>query len=159
MSFSDVLLFQTNDGGDINIENGTVKLTAGLETAVYLSLFGGNEDDNGIGNNLAQWWGNIGESTLNRYRSQLQNTLESIPLISANLNRIKDAVNNDLSWLIETDIAASISVELFIQNVKNLKITIEIEVISTEFLSTSKIITDLKGDNTKIIILTWRPAA
>ncbi len=159
MSFGDVLLFQTNDGGDINIENGKIKFTVGLETAVYLSLFGGNEDDNGIGNNLAQWWGNIGEPTLNRYRSQLQNILRSIPLISGNLNRIKDAANNDLSWLIETGIAASISIELFIQNVNTLKITIDIEVISTEFLSTSKFITDLKDDNNKTIILTWRPAA
>ena len=96
---------------------------------------------------------------MNRYRSQLQNILRSIPLISGNLTRIKDAISNDLSWLIETGIVASISIELFIQDVNELEITIDIEVISTEFLNTSKIITDLKDDNTKTIILTWRPAA
>ena len=43
----DVLLFQTVDDGEINIENGVVEMSGGLETAAYLSLYGGNEDDDG----------------------------------------------------------------------------------------------------------------
>lgn len=159
MSFSDVLLFQTNDDGDINIVNGTVETTAGLETAVYLSLFGGNEDDNGIGDNLDQWWGNIDVSALNRYRSQTQNILKSIPLISGNLTRIQDAINNDLAWLIETGIASAIIAELFIEDVNRLKITIDIRVVNIEFLNTSKFVKEIQNNNTRTIILTWRPAA
>lgn len=159
MSFNDILLFQTNDGGDINIVNGIVETTFGLETAVYLSLFGGNENDNGIGNNLAQWWGNIDKPLLNHYRSQTQHTLESIPLISGNLTRIRDAINNDLAWLIETGVASSIAAETFIEEVNRLKITIEIDVVSIEFLNTSKFIEKTQDDNTKTIILIWRPAA
>ena len=45
----DVKLIQTNDDGDINIINGVTEMSGGLETTVYLALFGGNEDDNGIG--------------------------------------------------------------------------------------------------------------
>ena len=159
MSFSDILLFQTNDGGDINIVNGKVETTVGLETAVYLSLFGGNEDDNGIGDNLAQWWGNIDAPALNRYRSQTQNILKSLPLISGNLTRIRDAINNDLAWLIETGIASAIVAELFIEDVNRLKITIDIQVVSTEFLNTSKFVKEIQNKNTRTIILTWRPAA
>lgn len=159
MIISDILLFQTNDGGDINIDNGRVKTTAGLETAVYLSLFGGNDDDSGIGNNLTQWWGNVNEPILQTYRSQTQFILKSIPLISGNLARIRDAVNNDLSWLVETEIASSIMVELFIEAVNKLRIEIKIEVKSVEFSDTNAFINelDLKRDKRKTITLIWRP--
>lgn len=159
MIVNDILLFQTNDGGDIIIENGRVKTTAGLETAVYLSLFGGNDNDSGIGNNLSQWWGNINEPVLDRYRSQTQFTLKSIPLISGNLARIRDAVSNDLSWLVETEIASSLMVELFIEDVNKLRIEIEIEVKSIEFSDTNAFINelDLMRGRRKRIILIWRP--
>lgn len=159
MIVSDILLFQTNDGGDINIENGRVKTTAGLETAVYLSLFGGNDNDNGIGNNLKQWWGNINRPELDRYRSQTQFILKSLPLISGNLARIQDAVNNDLSWLVETKIVLSVSVSLFIEAVNKLRIEIEIEVNSVEFSDTNIFINELAlmRDNRKTITLIWRP--
>ena len=41
----DVLYTATPDGGDIKIENGLVKDCRNFDTATYLSLFGGNEND------------------------------------------------------------------------------------------------------------------
>lgn len=109
--FADVLMFHTADGGEIEILNGVVTMSAGLETAAYLSLFGGNEQDSGLaGDDRKQWWGNLGETEQDRqYRSRTQNLLRSIPAIPANLLRIEDAANADLAWLLE-DVADSIEV-------------------------------------------------
>ncbi|GAG06443.1 unnamed protein product, partial [marine sediment metagenome] len=59
----DILLLSTKDGGDINIESGLIEMTAGFETAVYLSLFGGNiEDDGTEATKSKTWWGNLLET-------------------------------------------------------------------------------------------------
>ena len=58
----DVSLFQTNDDGNIEVEGGIVTMGGGLETSAYLSLFGGNEDDDNRTDNPANWWGNIDET-------------------------------------------------------------------------------------------------
>lgn len=96
---TDVLLFQTLDDGDISIDGGIVQLTDGLETAVYLSLFGGNEADDGLPTNPHGWWGNEGEPVAQRMVSRLQNLMDSIPATSANLKRLNDAATQDLAWL------------------------------------------------------------
>ena len=41
----DPLLFQTDDGGEINFDENGVETTDGLETAAYLSILGGNGED------------------------------------------------------------------------------------------------------------------
>ena len=43
----DVLLYHTPDGGEIEMVNGLVTMSGGLETMAYLCLFGGNEEDDG----------------------------------------------------------------------------------------------------------------
>lgn len=97
---TDVLLFQTNDNGEIEIEGGQVTMTDSLETAVYLSLFGGNIEDDGSQDNPLTWWGNLVENEpANRYRSETQYLLGTVPAVSANLKRIEDAATRDLQWL------------------------------------------------------------
>lgn len=100
----DVQLDQTNDGGEITIANGLTTMSDGLENAVYLSLFGGNQDDSGIqGDDSKQWWGNLLENeTSKQYRSQTQNLLRSLPINTANLQRIEDAAYADLAWMLES---------------------------------------------------------
>jgi phage gp46-like protein len=108
---TDVLLFQTLDDGDTLINGGQVQLTDGLETAVYLSLFGGNEADDGLPDNPYGWWGNEGEDVDKRMVSRLQNLMDSLPASSANLKRLNDAARADLSWLTSRytlDVSASI---------------------------------------------------
>lgn len=106
---TDVLLQQTPDGGDIIVENGRFSLTSGIETAVYLSLFGGNEDDSGAeGDDPIQWWGNLTETDPARvYRSETQHLLRSIPAITANLRRIEAAVGRDLAWMAVTVVSGA----------------------------------------------------
>lgn len=97
---SDVLLFQTPDDGDVLVDGGVMTLTDGLETAVYLSLFGGNWQDDGSADNSLQWWGNADVTDPQHVqRSRTQYVLQSMPLTSGNLKRAEDAALADLAWM------------------------------------------------------------
>ena len=100
----DVLLFQTVEGGEVRCENGQMTLTGGLETAAYLSLFGGNVEDSGLAADVAkQWWANWSEPDRAAiYRSELQFLLATLPLIPANLQRFEEAATADLQWLTQS---------------------------------------------------------
>jgi len=109
---TDVLLRQTNDGGNITIQGGLVLLSEGLETAAYLSLFGGNEDDPAEADTVLQWWGNLLDAEPERaYRSETQYLVRSLPAIPANLRRIEQAAARDLKWFVDTGVALSVTVE------------------------------------------------
>ncbi|MCP4209815.1 MAG: hypothetical protein GY767_22630 [Shimia sp.] len=95
----DVVLFQTDDGGEITITGGVVTMDGGLRTAAYLSLFGGNG-----------WWGNTTEvEPEKRYECETEALLKSLPLTSGNLIRVEDAVARDLAWLSQS-VAVSASI-------------------------------------------------
>lgn len=110
----DVFLSQTNDGGEIIVEGGLTKLHSGFETAFYLSLFGGNEDDDGSENSVNQWWGNLTEVESFKYRSRTQHALDTIPPSSGNLLKIEAAVRTDLQWFIDEAVANSVTVNVSI---------------------------------------------
>ena len=46
------------DGGSLHFVDGEPIRSGGLQAAVYISLFGGNELDDGAANSKLQWWGN-----------------------------------------------------------------------------------------------------
>jgi phage gp46-like protein len=124
----DVKLFQTDNDGEINVRDGLVQMGGGLETAAYLSLFGGNEDDDGLAENTKTWWGNLDEiDPARQYRSETQNLLRAIPATSGNLRRIEDAAGRDLAWFITERVASSISVSASIPGVNRIKLTVDIE--------------------------------
>jgi phage gp46-like protein len=109
---TDVLLRQSNDGGDVTIQAGLLLLAEGLETAAYLSLFGGNEDDPAEADATLQWWGNLLDPEPERaYRSETQFLVRSLPAIPANLRRIEQAAARDLKWMSDTGLAQSVTVE------------------------------------------------
>lgn len=130
----DVVLFQSLDDGDIEVENGQVTMDGGLRTAGYLSLFGGNEQDDGISetSSLAYWGNSIGDDPNERQVSRTQYLLRSIPATSANLLRIQDASETDLEWLIEVGTASSISVIASIPALNRVKLVVTIEAIGEE---------------------------
>jgi phage gp46-like protein len=130
MQQGDVLLFQTDDEGDINVVDGLVEMSGGLETAAYLSLFGGNEDDTGIdGNdNPLTYWGNLDETDpAFQYRSETQNLLQGIPATTGNLQRIEDAAKRDLAWFIEKKVASTVDVVASIPGLNRIKIVVNID--------------------------------
>ncbi|ARB06260.1 hypothetical protein SppYZU01_23 [Shewanella phage SppYZU01] len=124
----DVKLFQTDDEGDITVRDGVVEMGGGLETAAYLSLFGGNEDDDGLADNPKTWWGNIEEvDPARQYKSETQYLLKAIPATSGNLRRIEDAAARDLAWFIAERVASSVTVSASIPGVNRIKLTVDIE--------------------------------
>jgi phage gp46-like protein len=117
----DVFLFQTNDNGDINIENGIIEMTGGLETTMYLSLFGGNFDEN------SEWWGNLTENNdVNKLISRTQSFIENMPLTTQNIERLKEVILIDLDWLKSENIANEINVNVFIVDINRIDIIINI---------------------------------
>jgi phage gp46-like protein len=124
----DVKLFQTNDDGDISIVDGITEMSGGLETAAYLSLFGGNEDDDGRPDNPHNYWGNIDEiDPAMEYHSETQHLLQSIPATTENLLRLEDAAKRDLNWFLENNIASSVTVAVNIPALNRVKFVIKIE--------------------------------
>jgi len=133
MQQGDVLLFQTDDNGEINVEGGLVEMSGGLETAAYLSLFGGNEDDDGLSENGFTYWGNLDEiDPAQQYRSETQHLLQSIPATTGNLRRIEDAANRDLAWFIEKKVASSVTIAVSIPGLNKIKILINIDALGEE---------------------------
>lgn len=129
----DVLLCQTNDDGEINVEGGVVEMSGGLETAAYLSLFGGNEDDDGRDNSSANWWANLDEVDPSRqYRSETQNLLQALAATTGNLRRIEDAASRDLAWFTQNNVASSVTVSASIPGLNKIKLTINIEAVGEE---------------------------
>lgn len=129
----DVTLFQTDDGGDITVRDGVVEMVGGLETAAYLSLFGGNEDDDGLADNPKTWWGNLDEiDPAKQYRSETQNLLRGIPATSGNLRRVEDAAARDLAWFVSSVAASSVTVSASIPGVNRIKLTVNIEAYGDE---------------------------
>ena len=128
---TDVFHFQTLDDGDIEINGGIVQLSDGLETAVYLSLFGGNEADDGIEGNPFTWWGNESEDVDKRMVSRLQNLMDSIPATSGNLKRLNDAALADLSWL--TASGYEVTVSASIPAINRVKMTVSVNGQILEF--------------------------
>lgn len=124
----DVTLFQTTDDGEIIVVNGLVSMSSGLETAAYLSLFGGNEDDDGRATNPLNWWGNIGENQpVMQYHSETQFLLTGLPATTGNLRRIEDAVTRDLAWFLNEKVASSVIVVVTMPEVNRVKIAVAIE--------------------------------
>lgn len=129
----DIFLSQTDDDGEIEIVDGVVTMSGGLSTSVYLSLFGGNEDDSGGQNSSLSWWGNIDENqTEKQYRSETQYLLQGIPATSGNLRRIEDAATRDLAWLLSSKVASKVLVTASIPGLNRIKLNIDIEAVGEE---------------------------
>jgi len=126
---SDVRLFHTADGGEIECKVGLITIADGLETAGYLSLFGGNEDDAGIAaDDPLQWWANFEERVASRrQRSKLQHVLQGLPCTPFNLARVEDAAKADLAWMSEA-LQATVAVEASIPALNTVNVHIEITI-------------------------------
>lgn len=126
---ADVHLFQTNDGGEITITAGRVELDRGPATAAYISLFGGNEaDDGSTATDAKQWWGNLIENDRARHvRSETQSLLRMLPAVTSNVPRIEAAVERDLAW-ITTELGAQVEADVTMPALNTIKIEVSITI-------------------------------
>lgn len=124
----DVLFTDSPDGGQIAIEDGLVKCDRSFSTAVYLSLFGGNKEDDGKVENTKGWWGNYTEGALpeERLTSRFQ-TFATKPLSSANIRLAERAAVADLSWLKDDGIADEVDASGIIDAVHHAVFTITVK--------------------------------
>lgn len=128
-AFLDILLFDTPDGGEIEILQGRTTMERGIRTAVYLSLFGGNDDDDGGPAGLPrQWWGNLLEPDSTKHlRSEFQALLQTLSATPAHLRLLEDAARRDLAWITDYGVEA-IRVEGSMPRVNFASLEIEIDV-------------------------------
>ena len=127
---TDVRLYHTDDGGEIEIVNGSVTMDrVGLESAVYISLFGGNAHDRGLAaDDHLTWWGNINEPVAERrLRSETQALLEDLPLVPASLRLYEGAATRDLAWMVPS-IASTVRVTATMPAMNAVKLRVEIEI-------------------------------
>jgi phage gp46-like protein len=121
----DVALQQTLDGGDFCIVDGVAEMCPGLEVAAYLSLFGGNLEDDGALDNPLQYWGNYIETEPGKHlRSRTQHVLRNLPATTANIRVIENAVQTDLEWLLTANVANNIDVAVSLPAVDTVRIEV-----------------------------------
>ena len=108
----DLLLIDTPDGGDIAIENGLIFDDPAFNTAVYLSLFGGNKEDSGKVKNCKTWWGNTlgGIAENEKLVSRFQSIIAGLPMTTKNIVEAETAASLDLKWIIDEGIGEKITV-------------------------------------------------
>lgn len=132
---SDVRLYESLGQGQIDCVNGQLLLSEdGLESAVFISMFGGNEDDTGLqADDSRQWWGNLSEGDpARRYRSETQALLRALPLTPGNLRRVEDAATRDLEWMTDS-IADAVVAQASLTGVNRLSLAVSIEINSQIF--------------------------
>jgi hypothetical protein len=119
----------------VTFTNGQPAMTGGPETAVFLSLFGGEEDDSGSeGDKPKAWWPNCEEPDLAKHcRSETQHLLLSLPAVPANLKRVEDAVVRDLAWMIEGEVATFIGAVARLPALNRIQIEITLEANGKRF--------------------------
>jgi phage gp46-like protein len=128
---TDVRIYHTDDGGEIDYVNGKAVMSRdGLESSVYLSMFGGNDEDGGIeADDPKQWWGNVDElDTAKRYRSETQHLLRTAPAIPATLQRVQESVERDLAWMTATEVSDEVSVVVTMPALNTVRIAIDVTV-------------------------------
>lgn len=135
MQQGDVLLLQGLNDGDINVVGGIVEMTDDLQTAILLSMFGGNEDDSGQDQKFS-WWGNFSENESEKtYRSETQFLAKKLPATTFNRARIESAALRDLNWFIENQFALSVNVVVTLPggNIYRISGVVETAIKSTAF--------------------------
>lgn len=113
----DVLLFQTLNDGDMSITDGIVRMTQGLETAVYLSLF----------SPVDTYLNEAAETKDEKLSSKTDEVIQNKPQSSKNYQLLVQAVEADLNWLTQNNHARSVSASVSSDGLNRVIISIVIE--------------------------------
>lgn len=120
---NDIRIFEEGSGGDFNIVDNDIEITNSLRNQVYLAFFGGNiKDDVGEQNN--DYWANSFFNDEQKYVSNFERTILSVPLNSSGLQKIKSAADQDLKYLKQY---AEIKIDISIESKDLLYLYIEIK--------------------------------
>jgi phage gp46-like protein len=119
---------ETVDGGELAIEDGLFISDRQFSSAVYLSLFGGNQDDPGKVENNKTWWGNYLDSTAKDEKmvSRFQAVITGFPMTVKNIREAETAAELDLQWFKDMKIADEITATIKSTGKHEFNLTIEI---------------------------------
>lgn len=126
---NDILIYESGNGGELNIKNGDLESTESLFNMPYLAHFGGNTEASTTGNEVEgeereDWWGNTFLDADSQMNSELERSLNNNALNSAGrINIERDAVK-DLQAL--SDIA-DVSSQIIITGANKLTISDKID--------------------------------
>ena len=144
----DLLLYETGNGGDLSVSSGGLSTTETLFTSIYLGLFGGNVEQSTTGEEEEgeqrfDYWANslfYPDDEANQFNSQTERVLNEVVLNTSGRERIKTAVNNDLSFLNDV---VEYMVEVFILSSNR----VGIQISFTKLENSSNSVLELVWDN------------
>jgi hypothetical protein len=128
---SDLVIYETGNGGDIQLSGNDLELSDGLYSRVYLAWFGGNPEaattgDEPEGEQKLDWWGNsllFPSNPNNQYNSRLEQALKNTELNSAGRLSIQEVAKKDVEFLNEL---GDVTVEVSIVGINHVKIVLAI---------------------------------
>lgn len=100
------MIYESGDGGEIQIQNGDLVTTDAVFNQIYLGHFGGNTDHKTTGTEEEgverfDFWGNSFLEEEAQFNSGLEKALKENPLSSAGRINIEREARKDLSFLEE----------------------------------------------------------
>lgn len=114
----DLMIYETGDGGDVEIINGDFATTDSLSNQDYLAHFGGNVEASTTGEEIPgeernDWWGNqlFTDEPEAMMNSKLEKALNETSISSAGRSEIERRSNEDLQFLKEiSEVSSSVAI-------------------------------------------------
>lgn len=133
---TDILIYESRNGGEISLKNGDIEMTDGLLNMPYLAHFGGNLEastrgDETDGEERFDWWGNLFLETKAQMNSSLERTLNTVPITSSGGATLEREAKKDLEFL---NSISSIEISASLKNNNELKLSEKINQNVVNFL-------------------------
>jgi hypothetical protein len=113
---TDILIYESGNGGELSLKNGDIESTDGLSNMPYLAHFGGNTEastteNEETGEDRKDWWGNQFLEEQHQMNSTLEKSLDEIALTSSGRAKIERDAKKDLEFMAEfADINCEVSI-------------------------------------------------
>lgn len=101
---TDILIYESGNGGEISLKNGDIETTDGLLNMPYLSHFGGNIEASTEGNEEAgeerfDYWGNTFLDSKSQMNSDLERELNNVSISSKGRAVLEETAKKDIEFL------------------------------------------------------------
>jgi len=130
MGFFDLAIIETLNGGDLQLLGNDLAVVNGNENQFYLSMFGGNVEQNTEATitlaDSKDFWGNnllFPSQAALQFNSNTERVLNATELTSTGRIKIENAIKQDLKYLSDLGVTITVSVSIPETN----KVTVEIK--------------------------------
>lgn len=110
---SDVFLYPTPDGANLQFEGGQPLMEDGFDTAIYLSLVGPSD-----------WWGNTYATDPEVFQGPISDLLLTGALNNQKRLDIIAKAETLLAWMVRAGIMKSVTASAFIETPEQIKLTL-----------------------------------